>query len=255
MVEIDVYYFYWLSMLLYPLHSVEPGMPLSLRSGQLGIARVGLEMFRDKNAKVFRSTSEKSEELLEVINSMIPATPAALRDRPITAWEATKLKSLADALGTALRHDAKHAYVMCVEDQRAFSAHALVEKIEKCFPADAWFLICDTAKQEFEESGKCLALERYTGAGFHSLRGVECVIRQCIVKLTGGLPKKRDWGHYIEVLKSHRVSPNTTSVLENIRTLERNPVMHPEAWLDIDDAIGIFSISSTAIVRLADELA
>jgi hypothetical protein len=39
-------------------------------------------------------------------------------------------------------------------------------------------------------------------------------------------------------------------VLENIRTLDRNPLMHPEIWLDIDEAIAVFTVSQTAIVRL-----
>lgn len=98
------------------------------------------------------------------------------------------------------------------------------------------------------------SFERYTGAGFHCLRGVECVIRQCIVRLTGSLPVKRDWGSYIDILRRNNVDPKTLSILDNIRSLSRNPLMHPEERLDIDEAIEILNISHSATVRLGQVL-
>jgi len=44
------------------------------------------------------------------------------------------------------------------------------------------------------------------------------------------------------------------AVLDNIRSLERNPLMHPEDWLDIDDAIGIFTLCQTAVTRLVTDI-
>jgi hypothetical protein len=129
-----------------------------------------------------------------------------------------------------------------------------VEQIENCFSPESWSVIEASAKKEFEESGKCLAVERYTAAGFHSLRGVECVIRQYIVELAGNLPKKRDWGHYIEVLRQHGADASLVAVLDNVRSLERNPLMHPEDWLNIDDAIAIFMISQSAVARLVSDI-
>jgi hypothetical protein len=153
---------------------------------------------------------------------------------------------------STLQNEARHGYVLKVEDQRCLSSHTLMEKIETCFAPNVWTVINDDAKRELGECGKCLALERYTGAGFHALRGVECVIRQFILLSTGSLPLKRDWGSYIRVLTDNGATASLVAVLDNIRTLNRNPLMHPEDWLDADDAIGIFTISQTAIVRLVD---
>lgn len=254
MVEVDVYWFYWMSMAIYRLHLIQENTPLSMVAGDLGIARVALESFGDEAARVFPNTAARVKEILDCINQMLPATPPLKQDRLVTSFEATMLRNGGSGLTTSLRDEAKHNYVLCIEDQRFLSAHSLVEKIESCFAQESWSVIENIAKREFEESGKCLALERYTGAGFHALRGVECVIRQYIVELTGALPKKRDWGHYVEVLKQNGADANLLAVLDNIRSLERNPLMHPEDWLNIDEAIAIFTISQTAVVRLVADL-
>jgi hypothetical protein len=255
MVEVNVYWFYWLSMSIYPLHTVQEGAPFSMVGGSLGLARVALESFQgDESARAFPRTLAKVNEIITCINGMIPAVPPLPNDRAITPYEAANLRNGVNALTSTLRDEATHNYILCVEDQRCFSSYALVEKIETCFAKDSWRVIEKAAKREFEEAGKCLAIERYTGSGFHALRGVECVIRQCIVEMTGALPRKRDWGHYVEVLKQNGADPGCTSVLDNIRTLERNPLMHPEDWLEIDDAIAIFNISHTAINRLVADI-
>jgi hypothetical protein len=252
MIEVDVYWFFWMSMATYPLHSFPSGgVPLSGISAYLGIARVALENFGDERGRVFPKTGSAIKSILDWINAIMPERTALLtRDKMITPSEIATLNNHLAALVAFLRDEAQHNYVLCVENQRFLSAHSLVEKIDTCFSEEAWNTIEKSAKREFDEAGKCLATERYTGAGFHALRGVECVIRQYIVKLTGALPKKRDWGHYIEVLKANGADPALTSVLDNIRSLERNPLMHPEDWLNVDEAIGIFTIAQTAIVRL-----
>lgn len=257
MVEVNVYWFYWMSMTVYRLHLLRTDLgpvPLSVLAPELGMARVALESFGDEQGRAFPKTAGAIKNLLGIIDKMMPERqpnqvfPTA--DKMIPAVEVVELRNALNSLGVFLKDEGEHSFVLCVENQRFLSASNLVDRIESCFDAEIWKVIDNAAKREFEESGRCLALERYTSSGFHALRGVECVIRQYIVKLTGALPRKRDWGHYVEVLKSNGADPALTAVLDNIRSLERNPLMHPEDWLDIDDAIGIFTIAQTAIVRL-----
>lgn len=258
MLEIDVYWFYWMSMTTYSLHQfpAEGNVPLGAVSGFLGISRVALENLGDARAKAFPKTAGIVSEILNWINRIMPerdpAVPlSAMRmNTLITPSDMATLRNNLGALITFLRDEAQHNYVVCIESQRLLSPYNLVEKIESCFSPDTWNTMAYDAKREFEESGKCLAFERYTGSAFHALRGVECVIRQYIEKLTGSLPEKRDWGNYVQVLKDKGADPSLTAVLDNIRSLDRNPLMHPEDWLDIDEAIAVFTISQTAINRL-----
>lgn len=260
MVEVNIFFFCWLGGLVEPLHMILPGQPFAASLQRLILARVGLEGFEagGELERAFPRSAGAANELLAAINDIVPPEGSPISQQVLGAsiqmWQLDRIKALCHALSAAVRDEAQRSYILKVEDQRCLSSHALVEKIEDCFSKDAWEIVSDDAKREFEESGKCLAFERYTGAGFHALRGVECVIRQYIIRLTGDLPRKRDWGHYCEVLKQNGADSKLIAVLDNIRSLERNPLMHPEDWLDIDDAIGIFNISQTAIVRLAAAL-
>lgn len=257
MIEVDVYYFYWLSMAVAPLERIQPGTPWIAIAEHLMWARVAFEGMKNLSG-VFPRTAEQVDEVLRIINSIFPpvGTPPEQIDmtRQFTNYEANRLRVLSAQIAAFLRDESKHAYILKLEDQRCLSSHSLVEKIENCFAADAWTLISTEGKREFEECGKCLAMERYTAAGFHSLRGVECVIRQYIEAATGSLPKKRDWGFYIQTLKDNGADPKLIAILDSIRSLDRNPLMHPEDWLDIDDAISIFTNSQTAVARLASGL-
>lgn len=254
MIELDVYFFHWLGVLIEPIHHIEPTYPLAASVETLAMARVGLNGFRKGGEleRAFPRTATIANEMVRVLDDVLPPIGGPVPDisSPVPEWQVKRMKAIAHGLAAALRDEAQRSYVLKVEDQRCLSSYSLFERMQDCLPQDCWATIGDDAKREFSECGKCLALERYTGAGFHALRGVECVIRQYIVKLTSSSPRKRDWGHYIEVLRNNNADPNLVSVLDNIRTLNRNPLMHPEDWLDIDDAVGIFNISQTAIVRL-----
>jgi hypothetical protein len=260
MIELDVYYFYWLSISVTLMERIKTGVPLATVMQEMGYARVALEAFNDGTdlARAFPRTAEQAQEILRIINSVLPevGTQMSVSDlaRPFTDFEAQRMRVLCTHLPGCLRSEGQHGYVLKLEDQRCLSSYSLTENIEGCFTKDAWSIISDDAKKEFEECGKCLAMERYTASGFHSLRGVECVIRQYIEALLGSLPKKRDWGFYIQTLKDNGADPKITSVLDNIRTLDRNPLMHPEDWLEQDEATAIFTISQTAVARLASGL-
>jgi hypothetical protein len=257
MLDVDIFHFFWLGLLVEPIARIPVEAPLSYFFADLVTLNLGLEGFQEGTilAEALPSTASSARELLDAVNEIIPpvGSPVPNINRPVETYKIQRIKTLATGLTAMLKDEAQRSYILKVEDQRCFSNFSLMDKIEKCFSKECWDTITDEAKREFGECGKCLALERYTGSGFHALRGVECVIKQFIEKLTGQPPpkdKKRDWGYYIDVLKSNGADPKLISVLDNIRSLERNPLMHPDDWLEVDEAVAIFTLSNTAIVRL-----
>jgi hypothetical protein len=223
--------------------------PLSVAAVDLGIARVALEGFGEDHSLAFPKTSAVMNEILEAINKLLPErNPGELvNERFVSPFEATQLRNLFIRLGSSMKDESMGNYILCVQPQRYLSPSVLMEKMDSGFSPESWKAMNEDAQDEFIEAGRCLALERHTAAGFHALRGVECTIRQYIQKLTGELPQKRDWGHYIEVLKKAGAPSATTSVLENIKTQDRNPLMHPEQWLDVDQAINLLTLSRSLL--------
>lgn len=186
--------------------------------------------------------------------SRFMASPNLRAYRPLTEEERKEVADHTIEFEKTLQEEAKHLYVLCVEDQRLLSAYVLAEKIENTFPPKTWERLSKEAKREVEESGKCLSLERYTGSGFHVLRALESVVREYIIGVTGAPPKKRDLGYYLDTLRDNGADPKCISVLDGIRNLHRNPLMHPEDFLNQDEAIGLFQISQTALVSLIADM-
>jgi hypothetical protein len=72
--------------------------------------------------------------------------------------------------------------------------------------------------------------------------------------LTHAKPQKRDWGYYVQVLKENNANPKLVSIVDDMRRLDRNPLVHPEDWLGMDEAIAIFNTTQTAFDRIISDM-
>jgi hypothetical protein len=77
--------------------------------------------------------------------------------------------------------------------------------------------------------------------------------------VTGGVaaPKVRNLGVYLNALKqAGKGDPKVLGALKQMADLHRNPTIHPETVLTVDEAIAILGIAqsvvSTMLVRLPD---
>lgn len=202
---------------------------------------------------IFPDTAQRAAYILSVINSIQPADqPVA--NRLLTDEETMQLIAAIQLLLSTFEAECSKKYIVGLERQRALEPYTLVEAIDSALSPECWKHLSRMTKAEIEEFGKCLAFERYTASGFHILRGVEVELRDYVCLLTKAQPAKRDWGYYIQVLKDNTADTKLIATLDSIRTLDRNPLMHPEDWLDQTDAIGIFNTSQTALERLIADM-
>jgi hypothetical protein len=114
--------------------------------------------------------------------------------------------------------------------------------------------LSEEAATGFDEGTRSLVLKQATAAGFLLLRAVEDVMHNYYDVLSNGAPrpKQRSMGVYIDALEKIReVNPEMLEVLRNIKNLRRNPLMHPEHRLEMDDAIATFDVAKSAISAMA----
>jgi hypothetical protein len=114
--------------------------------------------------------------------------------------------------------------------------------------------LSEHAMEGFNEGTRCLALKLPTAAGFELLRSVEDVMHDYYDVLSNGAPRptRRSMGDYIDALeKLPDVASSMLEVLRSIKNLRRNPLMHPEHRLEIDDAIATFDVAKSAITAMA----
>lgn len=86
------------------------------------------------------------------------------------------------------------------------------------------------------------------------MRATEHVRRQYHALIIGKTIDRIDWGVCVSELKKANANPKVIQVLDQIRNLHRNPLMHPQEVLSMKDAIGLFDIAKSAIGALAEEI-
>src|SRR5205807_4190220 len=102
-----------------------------------------------------------------------------------------------------------------------------------------------------------------TACGFHVCRATDEMLRRYCAHF-GAVPKGsgRDWGRYIQALRDVLANPPTTKkpnertvdLLDSIRALDRNPLIHPEDNLDSDDALILFDLCKNAVALMVADI-
>ncbi len=189
--------------------------------------------------------------LLEVVERFMPL---AVQKQRLTLANAQELWQSVQKLFDALEDELGHAYAFSITEQRMISVRVMLDNPAKVFAQGCWDMMPSLARGEAAKATRCLAFDCPTACGFHILRSVEATIRRYIQAATGSLPAKRDWGHYVTVLRENGADQKAAAVVDQIRELERNPLMHPEDVLDNDQAVDLLILCGAAINRLTSDM-
>ena len=133
-----------------------------------------------------------------------------------------------------------HSYF--VTQKGGFDTLSLLAFGENLFPPELLSKVPE-ALFDAREAGKCLAFELPTACGFHVFRATETVLRKYYMQVTGSTapPKVRNIGVYLNAMKQKKVGDEKiTSALKQVADLYRNPIIHPDAVLTPEEAIGVF---------------
>jgi hypothetical protein len=106
----------------------------------------------------------------------------------------------------------------------------------------------------FDDGTRCLALKQATAAGFLLLRSVEGMMHDFydVISNDAPRPERRNMGDYIAALETvDGTSPEMLGVLRSIKNLRRNPLMHHDHRLEMDDAVETFDVAKSAISAMA----
>ena len=108
------------------------------------------------------------------------------------------------------------------------------------------------ATRDIREAGKCLAFDLGTAAGFHIARAVESVVLQylnilCPQALENLSDGDKNLGKYVGLARKHGADEKVCASLDQFRLLHRNPLMHPDESIDVEEAMILLAIASSAI--------
>jgi hypothetical protein len=164
---------------------------------------------------------------------------------------------------TSLDDDLSRANSYVVERTAAYSSDQLISSADNAFSSSVKVVLPEQAIRDFRAAGACLVFEQYTACGFHAFRAVDAMLR----KYSGHFCKPlagtaRDWGKYIGALRAAVTDagtpkkPNlrTVELLDSIRSMDRNPLIHPELNLDSGDALHVFDLSKNTLSLMAIDI-
>jgi hypothetical protein len=158
----------------------------------------------------------------------------------------TKLKKVDSTLDAEL--NTKIGYLL---DEKRFTNEILLGNIKHLFSKGTFELLPTIAQFDFEESGQCLAFDRYTACAFHSLRGTEDVVKFYYEKLFSVTSTDRDtWGTFETAINAGISSgslipvPDEQLILNigSLRKFYRNKTQHPQNTYSSDEAQDLLSL-------------
>ncbi|CAN7433938.1 hypothetical protein [Rhizobium sp. LjRoot254] len=157
-------------------------------------------------------------------------------------------------LNILLDADLGHQPVYHVYPKRAYSIDKLIEDAASLFSSEVTAEFSDSEIFDIREAGKCLAFEVPTAAAFHLFRAVDALLQRYTIAVAGSLPKSKNWGQYLAELDKCGVDPKITSVLRQLKDLHRNPIIHPEVRLTLEEGLSLIGIAESAVSLVVRDL-
>jgi len=259
MKKLDLFGLYSFGKVLAPLASIKDGDRVTDRVLALYFALLSLRAYTADGSPFLPTARRAISSLISAIENAVPNIEdlaAALKDEQKTfEWlGAHRIESALKALETVLPNDMPDISAYIVSQKGIYRTEDLIVRADQHFPAEVRKNIPSQAIQDLIEAGKCLAFEVPTACAFHLWRAVETVMGAYYAKLSGSTFEKdkvtRNWAAYIQALNGKGADSNITKFLDHIRDEYRNPQTHPEAMLEVNEALGLFGVATSAIHQM-----
>lgn len=205
-----------------------------------------------------------ADELFRAISLFVPLDwdeavkkyPAEGAEDPAIGHIAYSIRESAKKLETVLAAELFSMDTYFVSQIGCYKTCDLIERAHTAFPESVQKVLPEQAKTDFDQAGKCIAYGVTTAAAFHLMRGTEMIIRKYYETLTGKSPKPqmRNWGTYNKILKKTGAETKITDLIEHVRIVYRNPVLHPEENLSLERTLVLFGVCVSAVTLMTEEI-
>ena len=183
-------------------------------------------------------------------------------ERVFNSWEYSDIGKRVSAFRSVFEAECRDIDVYSVGQIGIYRTSALVAEAASIIPDAVRMHLPDGAEAEFGHAGKCLAFDLPTACGFHALRGLELVMDEYLQSFGVVTKSFKSWNDYIQAAKKliekgeggRKPSAKVTAMLDRMRELDRNPLMHPRDTLDVVAADQLFKLSAVTVVEMVREM-
>ena len=188
-------------------------------------------------------------ELMKAVQNILPMNQEFISESwRLSDYQLTRLREAATAFDTALSIQFDHLDTYRVMPKGTHDTRKLIEHPEMAFESN-WKHVVQLAQDDWQSASRCLAFDLPTACGFHAIRAMEAQVLGYL-KLGSLTPKKRDLGHYVDLLRQAGAAPEAINLVDHLRANHRNPLMHPEDTLDVPEALAVFDLTKASITYL-----
>jgi len=218
-----------------------------------------LEIFLDQTKLSFESdlkaTRASAKALLATILQSLGDIPRNSQCK-LPESEAKAILDGIDALEMAFERENRNLIVFTITRIGIYDTGDLILYPEHKFPEKLRPLLPEQMLYDLRQAGQCLAFDVPTACAFHIFRGTEAVMLayyELLAKHPWTL-RKKDWNIYIEQLAKEGAPKQITNRLEEIRVLDRNPYIHPDLNVPLEDAPLLFELCTGVVHFMAQEM-
>ncbi|MGO8753914.1 MAG: hypothetical protein ACLQHK_01640 [Gallionellaceae bacterium] len=255
MIRISLPYIYAISEAVEPLSKIAVGTKHINVIYDLYQAQSTIEVLINQSvfASSLRSCRPAANKLIGLLKGM---TSNENFDRELDYSEVIPLQSAYQEFKIAFLAETGIFPSYFVTQKEPFDTLILLDKGVSLFPEDLSIKV-PTAIFDAQEAGKAIAYELGTAAGFHIFRVVESVLRHYYKHVANGAaqPKVRSIKIYTKAFRRNNCGDEKIlAALDQIADFHRNPLIHPEASLTVNEAISILGISRSVVTAMLMEL-
>lgn len=200
-----------------------------------------------------RDAAQEFQQRIEEIYN-----PARMQAKnAVTEQECKGLFSAKEKFEQCFEREAKSLMVFTVTPKGTYDAHVLIENPQEDFPPRLVAELPARFIADLKEAARCLVFDIPVGCAFHVCRATESLMLAYYEKLAKQkwpLTNSRDWNTYIQHLDKHKAPANITARLHEIRKMDRNPTIHPEHDVSLEEAQVLYRLGSGVNYYMADEM-
>lgn len=254
--QINVYQFYQIANVVHPLTEMKSGSPLKAYFYICILARYWLHSLANDKVIPVPICRPVTWKAINAINEIFPADQDAMNkldmEKEVLPHEIYPLVEAAKEFETVFSAELQNMATYFVSKKGIYDTNDLIARADDLFTETIRQQMSEQAKLDIREAGKCLAFDLATASGFHIARAVESVLLDYLRLLCSTIVENlkdsdRNLGNYIKIAKSNNGDPKVCSSLDQFRELHRNPLIHPESVLTVEEAVTLLGIAQSSI--------
>jgi hypothetical protein len=167
----------------------------------------------------------------------------------LTEYDIVNIKGKKATFRTVFLADLSVLPIYIVSKKDTYDVNRLIEEGIKLFPPTIMTKAPEVEK-DAAEAGRALAFELATACGFHTFRVTESVVRRYWDHISAGKPRPslETLGTFVAEMEKNKFGDSkVVEAIKQMTRLHRNPLIHPEVILTVEEAIGIIGMARSVI--------